>query len=122
MQMADALMAAEPTRRSNVPGHAVGLGTDDAIAPHLPEGYDGSLRLADAVTSDWKGSSCWFLGSIDGPLANLVSVLTSFVAPSMLLPANGNWVREWRIVITIQMVRDIGVEVVPDELGGDKRR
>ncbi|PUI70319.1 peptidoglycan-binding protein LysM, partial [Salmonella enterica subsp. enterica serovar 4,[5],12:i:-] len=48
--MADALMVAEPTRRSNVSRLRRWLGTDDAGRAYLPEGYDGSLRLADAVT------------------------------------------------------------------------
>ncbi|MSS44717.1 LysM peptidoglycan-binding domain-containing protein [Cutibacterium sp. WCA-380-WT-3A] len=113
VQMADALMVAEPTRRSNVSRLRRWLGTDDAGHAYLPEGYDGSLRLADAVTSDWERLELLVSGGISAaPLANLVSALDLVRGAPLAdaAPGQWHWAEEWRIDM-IQMVRDIGVEV-----------
>ena len=113
VQMADALMVAEPTRRSNVSRLRRWLGTDDAGRAYLPEGYDGSLRLADAVTSDWERLELLVSGGVStAPLANLVSALDLVRGAPLAdaAPGQWHWAEEWRIDM-IQMVRDIGVEV-----------
>ena len=113
VQMADALMVAEPTRRSNVSRLRRWLGTDDAGRAYLPEGYDGSLRLVDAVTSDWERLELLVSGGVStAPLANLVSALDLVRGAPLAdaAPGQWHWAEEWRIDM-IQMVRDIGVEV-----------
>ena len=113
VQMADALMIAEPTRRSNVSRLRRWLGTDDAGRPYLPEGYDGSLRLADTVTSDWERLELLVSGGVStATLANLVSALDLVRGAPLAdaAPGQWHWAEEWRIDM-IQMVRDIGVEV-----------
>ncbi|MDO4412583.1 LysM peptidoglycan-binding domain-containing protein [Cutibacterium sp.] len=113
VQMADALMVAEPTRRSNVSRLRRWLGTDDDGQPYLPEGYDGSLRLAEVVSSDWERLELLVAGGIaTAPLANLMSALDLVRGAPLAdaAPGQWHWAEEWRIDM-IQMIRDIGVEV-----------
>ncbi|MGK2309848.1 LysM peptidoglycan-binding domain-containing protein [Cutibacterium sp. V970] len=113
VQMADALMVAEPTRRSNVSRLRRWLGTDDDGRAYLPEGYDGSLRLADVVSSDWERLELLVAGGVStAPLANLLSALDLVRGAPLAdaAPGQWHWAEEWRIDM-IQMIRDIGVEV-----------
>lgn len=113
VQMADALMVAEPTRRSNVSRLRRWLGADDNGRAYLPEGYDGSLRLADVVSSDWERLELLVAGGVStAPLANLVSAMDLVRGAPLAdaAPGQWHWAEEWRIDM-IQMIRDIGVEV-----------
>lgn len=113
VQMADALMVAEPTRRSNVSRLRRWLGAGDDGRAYLPEGYDGSLRLADVVSSDWERLELLVAGGVStAPLANLISALDLVRGAPLAdaAPGQWHWAEEWRIDM-IQMIRDIGVEV-----------
>lgn len=54
VEMARALLVAEPTRRSNMSRLRGWLGSSDEGEPYLPEAYSGRIRLHPAVRSDWQ--------------------------------------------------------------------
>ncbi len=53
-QMADELVVAETTRRSNMSRLRSWLGSDAAGKPYLPEAYSGRIELHPGVESDWQ--------------------------------------------------------------------
>lgn len=112
-RMAEALMVAEPTRRSNVSRLRRWLGRDDAGEAYLPEGYDGSLRLSESVTTDWERLELLIAGgvrrtSLDSLVAALDLVRGAPLADAA--PGQWHWAEEWRVEM-VQTIRDIGVEV-----------
>ena len=54
IMMADDLMVAETTRRSNMSRLRSWLGADDHGAAYLPDAYSGQISLHPAITSDWE--------------------------------------------------------------------
>lgn len=63
--MADSLVVAETTRRSNMSRLRTWLGHDDVDIPYLPEAYSGRITLNQAVTSDWEQFQIILSGGVD---------------------------------------------------------
>jgi LysM repeat protein len=109
--MAQGLLVAEGTRRSNMSRLRSWLGQDQANEPYLPEAYSGRIWLNAAVTSDWL-RLCMLVGSgvemadTERLLAGLQLVRGAPLADAA--PGQWHWAEEIRTDM-VCLIRDMGV-------------
>ena len=111
MAMAQGLMVAESTRRSNMSRLRGWLGLDECGNPYLPEAYSGRIWLDPAVTSDWH-RMCLLLnrGIEEADTENLIEALTLVRGAPLAdaTPGQWHWAEEMRTDM-VSLIRDIGV-------------
>jgi hypothetical protein len=112
-QMADALMVAETTRRSNVSRLRGWLGTMADGDLYLPEAYSGRLYLDATVSSDWQRLTALVSPGINRvPVSTLVSALRLVRGAPLADAAPGQW--HWAEELRTDMaclIRDIAARV-----------
>ena len=109
VEMARALMVAEPTRRSNTSRLRGWLGTDDDGRPYLPEAYSGRIRLHPSVRSDWQEVQILLGRSMDLASDATLAAILDLVrgAPLADAPPGGwTWAEEMRIAAAAAL-RDV---------------
>ena len=112
-EMANALVVAEGTRRSNMSRLRAWLGTDDDGTSYLPDAYSGRIMLAPVVSSDWHR-----LQIMTGTGVNATSMEGLYAALSLVrgapladaAPGQWHWAEEMRTDM-VSVIRDIGVEL-----------
>lgn len=110
--MADALVVAEGTRRSNMSRLRSWLG-DGVDGPYLPDAYSGRISLHDSVSSDWQRLQLLVAGGVDRASTSALAAALDLVRGAPLAdaaPLQWMWAEELRTDI-ISIVRDIGVEL-----------
>jgi LysM repeat protein len=111
MAMAQGLMVAESTRRSNMSRLRGWLGSDENANPYLPEAYSGRIWLDPAVTSDWH-RMCLLVnrGIEEAATDNLLEALTLVRGAPLAdaTPGQWHWAEELRTDM-VSLIRDIGV-------------
>lgn len=108
-RMKRALVVAEGTRRSNVSRLRSWLGTAHDDTPFLPDAYDGSLRLAPDVTSDWHELREIVGDSVQAASTSALRDALSLVQGPVLGSAANRW--PWAVSLhddIAAMVVDIG--------------
>lgn len=106
--MADALLVAEGTRRSNVSRLRSWLGEDDDGRAYLPDAYAGGLRLHPAVTSDWQRFTELTAAGVDAAGDSALVAALELVRGAPLAdaaPGQWHWAEGMRVDI-ISAVRD----------------
>ncbi|MGI5951289.1 MAG: LysM peptidoglycan-binding domain-containing protein [Brooklawnia sp.] len=110
-QMADSLMVAETTRRSNMSRLRVWLGKDPEGGLYLPDAYSGRITLHPDVTSDWEQLQLCISGGVNRVSnATLTHALGLVRGAPLADAAPGQWY--WAEQLRADMsaaVRDIGV-------------
>lgn len=101
--MADALIVAESTRRSNMSRLRTWLGTDDDGSAYLPEAYTGRLQLHADVTSDWEQFNIILAGGVNraSPLALEKALALVRGEP---LSGSAEWQWAWATELSSDMV------------------
>lgn len=109
--MSQALLVAEPTRRSNMSRLRSWLGTDDKGAPYLPDAYTGRIMLHQAITSDWEQMQVLVHGGVnrvsDAALVEALGLIRGTPLADAA-PTQWHWAEQLRADIAA-MVRDIAV-------------
>jgi hypothetical protein len=109
--MAQGLLVAEGTRRSNMSRLRAWLGHDQAGSPYLPEAYTGRIWLDSGVTSDWQRLCLLIAGGVDLVPTERLDQALRLVRGLPLAdaaPGQWHWAEELRTDI-ISVVRDIAV-------------
>jgi len=110
--MADALVVAEGTRRSNMSRLRTWLG-EGSDGPYLPDAYSGRISLHDSVSSDWQRLQMLVAGGVDRASTSALVAALELVRGAPLAdaaPLQWMWAEELRTDI-ISVIRDIGVEL-----------
>ncbi len=118
LRMAQSLLVAEGTRRSNMSRLRSWLGDGDD-GPFLPDAYSGRISLSDAVSSDWDRVQALVEGGVNRVAdASLLEVLEIVRGAPLAdaAPGQWHWAEEMRTDM-ISLVRDVGVEAA-DRLRG----
>jgi len=109
--MAQSLLVAESTRRSNMSRLRTWLGDDATGRSYLPEAYSGRIWLHEAVTSDWQ-RLCWLIsGGIESLEADQLLDALRLVRGMPLAdaaPGQWHWAEELRTDM-VSVIRDLGV-------------
>ncbi|MDR2973113.1 MAG: LysM peptidoglycan-binding domain-containing protein [Propionibacteriaceae bacterium] len=111
--MAQGLLVAEGTRRSNMSRLRRWLGNDPQGHPYLPEAYSGRIWLDVAVTSDWQRLCLLIEGGIEVTTTdNLIQALKLVRGAPLAdaTPGQWHWSEELRTDM-VSVIRDIGVIV-----------
>lgn len=111
VQMANALLVAEGTRRSNMSRLRSWLGARPDGALYLPDAYSGRIMLHDDVTSDWDDLSLLVVGGVNrAPLERLMAALDLVRGAPLAdaAPGQWGWAEEFRSDAAA-LIRDIGV-------------
>lgn len=111
VQMGNALLVAEGTRRSNMSRLRSWLGADAAGRLYLPDAYSGRIHLHEDVTSDVELVRRLVLGGVDrASTERLVSVLELVRGAPLAdaAPGQWHWAEELRSDIAA-LIRDAGV-------------
>ena len=111
--MANALVVAEGTRRSNVSRLRTWLGSADDGQQYLPDAYSGRLYLDPCVSSDWHRLQLLIAPGVGRVTRDtLVAALTLVRGAPLADAAPGQW--HWAEELRTDMsstIRDIGVVV-----------
>lgn len=110
--MANALVVAEGTRRSNMSRLRSWLGEGDD-GPFLPDAYSGRISLHDSVSSDWDQLQLLVGRGVDRAGDGALMAALELVRGAPLAdaaPGQWVWAEELRTDIA-SVVRDIGVEL-----------
>lgn len=113
LQMANALLVAETTRRSNMSRLRSWLGCDDSGRPFLPEAYSGRIALHEAVTSDWHQLQLLVIAGVGRTAPESLASALELVRGAPLAdaaPTQWHWADEMRHTMTAT-IRDIGVRL-----------
>lgn len=97
--MAQSLLVAETTRRSNMSRLRGWLGHDPGGNPYLPEAYTGRITLHPDVTSDWEQLQLLIMGGANRANSQaLVDGLTLVRGAPLAdaAPGQWHWAEEWR--------------------------
>ena len=109
--MAQSLLVAESTRRSNMSRLRTWLGEDQTGRNYLPEAYSGRIWLHEAVTSDWQ-RLCWMIGGgIEALEADRLLDVLRLVRGMPLAdaaPGQWHWAEELRTDM-VSVIRDVGI-------------
>lgn len=119
-QMADALIVAEGTRRSNLSRLRAWLGSDPDGEPYLPDAYTGRIRLHPSVSSDWQRLQLAMLPGINRVSADTLAAALDLVRGAPLAdaaPGQWHWAEPLRSDI-VAMLRDIAAELAERALAG----
>ena len=111
--MAQGLLVAEGTRRSNMSRLRTWLGTTDEGEPYLPDAYSGRIRLDAAVSSDWHQLRLLIGDGVDRAPSSVLELGLRLVRGAPLAdaaPVQWHWAEALRTDI-VSCVRDIGVEL-----------
>ena len=111
VQMVNALVVAEGTRRSNMSRLRSWLGTRPDGELYLPDAYSGRITLDEAVTSDWEELSLLVVGGVNRtPLERLRAGLDLVRGAPLAdaAPGQWGWAEEFRSDAAA-LIRDIGV-------------
>jgi len=109
--MAQGLLVAEGTRRSNMSRLRGWLGTDATGNPYLPEAYSGRIWLDTAVTSDWHRLRLLVANGIESVGTDTLIEALRLVRGAPLAdvaPGQWHWAEELRTDM-VSVIRDIGV-------------
>lgn len=109
--MADRLMVAEATRRSNMSRLRTWLGRDDDGQAYLPEAYSGTIRLHPAITSDWeelRALVCMGVPHASDAVLRAALGLVRGAPLANAAPGQWLWAEELRMDM-VSLIRDIGV-------------
>ena len=109
--MAQGLLVAEGTRRSNMSRLRGWLGCDQEGNSYLPEAYTGRIWLDAAVTSDWNRLCLLIANGVEAtPVAQLIQALELVRGAPLAdaTPGQWHWAEEVRIDM-VSVIRDIGV-------------
>ncbi|MCL2482859.1 MAG: LysM peptidoglycan-binding domain-containing protein [Propionibacteriaceae bacterium] len=109
--MAQGLLVAEGTRRSNMSRLRGWLGADTKGNPYLPEAYSGRIWLDTAVTSDWHRLRVLIAGGIESVGTDKLIQALRLVRGAPLVdvaPGQWHWAEELRTDM-VSVIRDIGV-------------
>jgi len=112
--MAQSLLVAETTRRSNVSRLRTWLGQDPDGNSYLPEAYSGRICLDPVVSSDWERLCLLISGGIGSTATdNLIFALRLVrgVPLEDAPPGQWHWAEQLRTDM-ISVIRDIGVLAV----------
>lgn len=111
LAMAQGLLVAESTRRSNMSRLRSWLGCDPAGSAYLPEAYSGRIWLDSAVTSDWHRMKILLAAGVEDTETEQLLQALQFVRGAPLVdaaPGQWHWAEELRTDI-VSVIRDIGV-------------
>ncbi|MCL2736023.1 MAG: LysM peptidoglycan-binding domain-containing protein [Propionibacteriaceae bacterium] len=111
MAMAQGLLVAEGTRRSNMSRLRTWLGNDAQGEPYLPEAYSGRIWLDPAVTSDWQRLRLLIASGVEATSTDKLIQALHLVRGAPLAdaaPGQWHWAEELRTDI-VSVIRDIGV-------------
>jgi hypothetical protein len=111
VEMADSLLVAEGTRRSNMSRLRAWLGDAPDGQPCLPEAYSGRMRLHPAVTSDWNQFESFITGGVNKvSSASLIRALSLVRGAPLQEAPQGlwGWANNWRNHM-VGAVRDAAV-------------
>ncbi len=119
--MADALVVAETTRRSNMSRLRTWLGNDDAGEPYLPDAYTGRIMLHPAVTSDWEEMQILVSGGVNRATSEALRKGLELVRGAPLADAApGQWVWAEQLRNDMSaMICDMGVVLARRSLAAD---
>lgn len=109
--MAQGLMVAEGTRRSNMSRLRSWLGQDPSGNPYLPEAYSGRIWLDPGVGSDWQRLSLLIAGGVEITPTDMLIQALQLVRGAPLAdaaPGQWHWAEEMRTDM-VSLIRDIGV-------------
>lgn len=103
LTMANSLVVAETTRRSNMSRLRTWLGNDDNGNPYLPEAYSGRIMLHPAVTSDWEQLRILVSGGVNRSSSSALQRGLELVRGAPLADAApGQWV--WAEQLRLDMI------------------
>ncbi|MCW2811620.1 MAG: hypothetical protein JWP61_2078 [Friedmanniella sp.] len=111
--MANALIVAEGTRRSNMSRLRTWLGESPDGEPYLPDAYTGKIRLHPSVSSDWQQVQILTAGGINRAATDALQAALGLVRGAPLAdaaPGQWYWAEELRTDM-ISCLRDLGVEL-----------
>lgn len=92
LTMADDLMVAETTRRSNMSRLRTWLGHDSQGRPYLPDAYSGRIALHPGICSDWEQLQMLIGGGVNRVAnASLVRALELVRGEPLADAAPGQW-------------------------------
>jgi hypothetical protein len=109
--MAQGLLVAEGTRRSNLSRLRSWLGLKDDGQAYLPEAYSGRLGLDPAVSSDWQRLRLLAAGGLERATSERLVAALELVRGAPLqdaAPGQWHWAEELRVEM-ISLIRDIGL-------------
>lgn len=110
-KMADDLVVAEATRRSNMSRLRTWLGSNDQGEAYLPDAYSGRIELHPDVTSDWEHFCMAITGGVDRATTGALQQALSYVRGAPLADA-APWQWVWAETLRSDMIsaiRDAGV-------------
>ncbi len=111
--MANALIVAEGTRRSNMSRLRGWLGATTDGEPYLPDAYTGRIRLHPAVSSDWQRLQILTAAGVDAASLDSLRAALELVRGAPLAdaaPGQWHWAEQLRTDM-ISCLRDIGVQL-----------
>ncbi|MFP5417448.1 MAG: LysM peptidoglycan-binding domain-containing protein [Actinomycetes bacterium] len=111
VQMTQALLVADGTRRSNLSRLRSWLGGRPDGTLFLPDAYSGRIALDAAVTSDWQDLALLTSGGVNRqPLDRLVAALQLVRGAPLAdaAPGQWGWAEEFR-ADAAALIRDVGV-------------
>ncbi|WP_022908984.1 LysM peptidoglycan-binding domain-containing protein [Aestuariimicrobium kwangyangense] len=120
-KMAQSLMVAEATRRSNMSRLRVWLGADERGQQFLPEAYTGRIQLHPGVSSDWDELQLLIQAGVNRtPSQALVQALQLVRGEPLADAAPGlwHWAEQWRRDM-IATLRDIALVLGQRSLDSD---
>ncbi len=109
--MAQGMVVAEGTRRSNMSRLRRWLGHDADGHPYLPEAYSGRIWLDVSVTSDWQRLCLLIKEGVEATDTNSLIQALQLVRGAPLAdagPGQWHWAEELRIDM-VSVIRDVGV-------------
>lgn len=109
--MAQSLVVAETTRRSNMSRLRHWLGQDSTGEPYLPEAYTGRINLHPAVSSDWDDLQVLIAGGVNRATSQALVEALHLVRGEPLAdvaPGQWRWAETWRLDM-VSTIRDIAV-------------
>ena len=109
--MADALMVAESTRRSNLSRLRAWLGTAPDSTAYLPDAYSGRIFLHPGVTSDWRRVQRMLAPGVDQVGDGILIAALELVRGAPLAdaaPTQWHWAEELRTDVS-SALRDVGL-------------
>lgn len=109
--MSEAMVVAEPTRRSNMSRLRTWLGSDPQGQPYLPDAYSGRIQLHADVSSDWERFIMLTAGGVNRSTIAALRQAMSLVRGAPLANS-APWQWQWAEGLRTDMVsaiRDAGV-------------
>ncbi|MDR0960762.1 MAG: LysM peptidoglycan-binding domain-containing protein [Propionibacteriaceae bacterium] len=110
-EMAQGLLVAEGTRRSNMSRLRTWLGRAEDGRPYLPDAYSGRITVDGAVTTDWHLLRRLIIGGVEQASTERLAAALSLVRGAPLAdaaPGQWHWAEEMRTDM-ISVIRDIAV-------------